>query len=256
MNAIGQVRVNGLTLATIEPARVLVDSVSFTTEPGEALGIVGESGSGKSLTLRSILGMLPRGVRQMAGTVTAVGKVGMVFQDPMTALDPLASVGSQVAEAARFGGGLSKTQARTRALELMEQVRIPDAARRFDWFPGQLSGGQRQRVVIAMALAVSPDILLCDEPTTALDVTVQDRLLKLLSEERMARGMSMVFVSHNLAVVSRMCTRIVVMRGGLVVESGPTARVLASPSSPYTRMLITSVLTVPVVPGDAKGTNA
>jgi len=239
----GALRVRGLQVRS--DSRLLVDDVSFAVDPGEALGIVGESGSGKSLTLRAILGLPPRGVRVTGGEIEVGGRVGMVFQDPLTALDPLSRVGAQVASASRAARGGSRAAARAHALELLEQVRLPDAARRLRAYPHELSGGQRQRVVIALALASGPAILLCDEPTTALDVTVQREVLDLLSRLRRERELSIVFVSHDLPVVAAVCDRVLVMTGGRVVESGPTLDVVRSPRHPYTRSLRDAVLPVP-----------
>ncbi|EYT55933.1 hypothetical protein H490_0104805 [Leucobacter sp. UCD-THU] len=249
----GEVRVRGLRVEAVghgardsggrRPA--LVDGVSFEVRPGEALGIVGESGSGKSLTLRALLGMLPAGTRVAEGAAAAGGPVRMVFQDPLTALDPLTRVGVQLREAVEASDGGPRGAARRRVLELLEQVRLPDPQRIARAYPHQLSGGQRQRVVIAMALAGDPAVLLCDEPTTALDVTVQRRVLDLLDELRRTRGITLVFVSHDLAVVASMCERIVVMRGGRAVETGATQQVVRSARDPYTRSLLEAVPTLP-----------
>ena len=249
----GEVRVRGLRVEAVghgardsggrRPA--LVDGVSFEVRPGEALGIVGESGSGKSLTLRALLGMLPAGTRVAEGAAAVGGPVRMVFQDPLTALDPLTRVGVQLREAVEASDGGPRGAARRRVLELLEQVRLPDPQRIARVYPHQLSGGQRQRVVIAMALAGDPAVLLCDEPTTALDVTVQRRVLDLLDELRRTRGITLVFVSHDLAVVASMCERIVVMRGGRAVETGATQQVVRSPRDPYTRSLLEAVPTLP-----------
>ena len=238
-------RIDDLTLAA--GATELVHGVSFTVAPGEAVGIVGESGSGKSLTLRAALGLLPRGVVRTGGTVSLDGRAGLVMQDPLTALDPLASIGSQLEEVCRTTGGLGRTEARARVLELLRLVRIPEPESRQRDLPGQLSGGQRQRVVLAIALATNPTVLLCDEPTTALDVTVQRQVLELLGQLREELGLAMLFVSHDLAVVGEVCSRILVMSDGRIVESGRTEQVLTAPQHPYTRMLLGSVLTVPPV---------
>ena len=240
MNAV--VRVDSLVL---EAAGPLVDGISFELAPGEALGIVGESGSGKSLTLRAVLGLLPSGVRRTGGSVETVGRVGMVFQDPQTALDPLVPVGKQVAEASRFARGTGTSAARAHALELFRQVGLPLPEQTLKSYPHELSGGQRQRVVIALALATDPAILLCDEPTTALDVTVQQQILLLLERLRSELGLSMIFVSHDLAVVGQVCTRLLVMRIGEIVESGPLDSVVSDPQHPYTRTLLDSVLPLP-----------
>ena len=223
----------------------LVHGVSLAVAPGEAVGIVGESGSGKSLTLRAAIGLLPPGVRRTGGEVALRAHAGLVLQDPLAALDPLATVGSQLAEVCRTAGGLPRAAARDRALELLHLVGIPDPPIRARELPGALSGGQRQRVVLAIALAAEPGILLCDEPTTALDVTVQRRILDLLARLREQLGLAMLFVSHDLAVVGEVCSRIVVMHDGRVVETGPTRRILTAPEHPYTRMLLESVLPVP-----------
>lgn len=278
---VGGVRVRDLRLGAgfRDEAVVLVDDVNLDVAPGEAIGLVGESGSGKSLTLRALLGMLPAGVQRVNGEVEVGGRAAMVFQDPLTALDPLETIGSQIAAAARVridaegpqrGGGAGSATAgvandrghqgryrwgvhrswqaiaaRKRALELMTAVHLPDPETRYGWYPHQLSGGQRQRVVIAIALATEPDVLLCDEPTTALDVTVQSHILALLDELRAQRGLTLVFVSHNLAVVAQLCTRIAVMKTGRVVESGRTGEVIARPQHAYTRTLLGAILSVP-----------
>jgi ABC-type glutathione transport system ATPase component len=242
------VRVTGLTLSG--PRGIVVEDVSFALGRGEALGIVGESGSGKSLTLRSIIGLLPPGIHQVAGEVVVQGRVGMVFQDPQTALDPLARVGTQVAEVVRYSRGVRGAAARERALDLMRQVQLPDPEHRFQAYPHQLSGGQRQRIVIAMAVATDPEILLCDEPTTALDVTVQRQILLLLERLRTELSLAMIFVSHDLAVVEQVSSRLVVMEHGRVVEQGATADVIAHPEHPYTRRLLDSVLPLPGLGGE------
>lgn len=247
--ATGAVEVSALALASTAGAP-LVRGVSLRASAGEALGLVGESGSGKSLTLRAILGILPDGVRLTAGLARAGGRIGMIFQDPLSALDPMATVGAQIAEAVRANDpgrppASPRAAARREALSLLRSVGIPDPETRYGWFPHQLSGGQRQRVVIAIALATRPDVLLCDEPTTALDVTVQAQILALLDELRRRRGLTLVFVSHNLAVVAGLCDRIAVMRAGEIVERGTTHQIVSAPSHPYTRALIDAVLPVP-----------
>ncbi|WP_449281112.1 ATP-binding cassette domain-containing protein [Leucobacter sp.] len=239
----GEVRVRGLRI-TSDAGAALVDGLRFEVEPGEALGIVGESGSGKSLTLRALLGMMPAGTRAAGGSVAVGGAIGMVFQDPLTALDPLTRVGVQLREAVEAGGA-SGSRARARVRSLLEQVELPDPERIARSYPHQLSGGQRQRVVIAMALAGDPAVLLCDEPTTALDVTVQRQVLRLLDGLRRERGIALVFVSHDLAVVASMCDRVLVMRAGREVESGSTARVIRDPRDSYTRSLLEAVPRLP-----------
>jgi ABC-type glutathione transport system ATPase component len=223
----------------------LLHGVSLGVEPGGALGVVGESGSGKSLTLRAVMGLLPRGLRATGGTVRVAGTAAMIFQDPLTFLDPLMRVGNQVAEVSRAVRGGTRHAARARALELLDTVRLPEAAALARRYPHQLSGGQRQRVLLALALAQEPDLLLCDEPTTALDVTVQREVLELLATLRAERGLSLVFVSHDLAVVAQVCERVVVLREGRVVEEGPTVDVVTRPAHDYTRSLVDAVLPLP-----------
>ncbi|UOR00987.1 ATP-binding cassette domain-containing protein [Leucobacter allii] len=253
----GAVRVRGLRITAERPGP-LVDGIDLDASPGEALGIVGESGSGKSLTLRALLGMPPGGTRVAADELSIGGRVGMVFQDPMTALDPLTRVGVQLQEAVDAGphGGPDRG---ARVRELLAQVELRDAERIARSYPHELSGGQRQRIVIAMALAGDPAVLLCDEPTTALDVTVQRQVLDLLDGLRRRRGITLVLVSHDLAVVAGTCARIVVMRDGRIVESGETARVVRQARDPYTRALLDAVPVLPdpapprPVPGEPEG---
>ena len=235
----------GAALAAGALAGAAGDGVSFEVAPGEALGIVGESGSGKSLTLRAVAGLLPPGTRQTAGEIAIGGRFGMVFQDPMSALDPLTRVGIQLREAC-VAGGAADPAARVR--ELLADVRLPDPERIARSYPHELSGGQRQRIVIAMALAGNPAVLLADEPTTALDVTVQHEVLTLLAGLRRERGLTLVLVSHDLAVIAAMCERVAVMRDGHIVEAGETASVLAAPAHPYTRQLIAAVPEWPPAP--------
>jgi oligopeptide/dipeptide ABC transporter ATP-binding protein len=235
-----------------------VDGVSFDVQAGEALGLVGESGSGKTMALRAIVGLLPRAARIGGGTVeidgvdvTHGGKstlrelrgrtVSMVFQEPMTALNPVMRVGDQIAEAPLVRLGAGRRQARARALELMRLVGIGDPSRRYDAYPHELSGGMRQRVVIAIALSANPKLILCDEPTTALDVTIQDQILKLLASLQADLGVSIVFVSHDLAVIAQTCQRIAVMYAGQVVETGTVAEVFREPRHPYTLGLLRAV---------------
>jgi oligopeptide/dipeptide ABC transporter ATP-binding protein len=232
-----------------------VQHVSLTVGEGEALGLVGESGCGKSLTLRAIAGLLPRG-----GTTAGQLRLGldggqpevyepakqrgrgiaMIFQEPMTALNPTMRAGDLIAEAMRVRG-ISRGAARRRAVELMAQVGIPDAARRARAWPHEFSGGLRQRVMIAAALATEPQLLLCDEPTTALDTIVQDQILELIAEQKRERNLSVVFVTHDLAVVAKISERIAVMYAGQIVETGATAEVLSRPGHPYTEALLRSV---------------
>ena len=234
---------------------VAVSDVSFALHEGEALGLVGESGSGKSLTLRAILGLLPPGAAVTAGRVLLDGvdllragprtlrrlrggSVSMVFQEPMTALNPVVRVGTQIVDGAASRRGWSRQEAREQALRLALEMGIPDAEAVLSLYPHELSGGLRQRVMIAAALANGPRLLLCDEPTTALDVTIQDQIVKLLAHLRDERAMSLLYVTHDLAVVAQLCSRVQVMYAGGILESGPTEAVFHSPSHPYTAGLI------------------
>ncbi|MFF2273536.1 ABC transporter ATP-binding protein [Agromyces sp. NPDC058136] len=230
-----------------------VDGVSFEVAAGESLGIVGESGSGKSLSLKAVLGLLPPGATAAGDLRFALGGdvvrdaervrghgVAMVFQEPMTALNPTMRVGDLIGEAVRARGRMPRREVRARVLELMADVGIPEPARRARMWPHELSGGLRQRVMIAAALATEPELLLCDEPTTALDVTVQAQILELLRRLREERGLAMVFVSHDLAVVAEVCDRVAVMYAGRLVEVGPVDDVLRSPRHPYTAALLAS----------------
>jgi peptide/nickel transport system ATP-binding protein len=233
--------VTGLTLVS-DAGTTLVDDLSFELAPGATLGIVGESGSGKSLTLRSVMGILPTSVERR-GEITCGARTAMVFQEPATALNPTMRVGDLVARTwRRHHPGCSAKEARAAAADLFERVGIDDAVRRLRAWPHELSGGMRQRVMIAAALATDPDVLLCDEPTTALDVRVQAQILQLLRGLVAERGMAMVFVSHDLAVVASVCSRLLVMRHGKVVETGPIARVLEAPQEQYTRDLLAANL--------------
>ncbi|RFA08238.1 hypothetical protein B7R54_02610 [Subtercola boreus] len=235
-----------------------VTGVTFDLERGETLGIVGESGSGKSLTLRAAMGALPRGAEISGGDILVDGDVmkpdqrrphvAMIFQDPLGALNPTRRVGRQIMDAALSREGVTKKQAAERALQLLKDVGISDAARRMRMWPHELSGGLRQRIMIAMALATDPEVLLCDEPTTALDVTVQDQILGLLDQIRRERNVALVFVTHDLAVVANLCQRIAVMYAGEIVEVGPAAEVLTSPKHPYTRALLDASITAEVRP--------
>jgi microcin C transport system ATP-binding protein len=236
------------------PSRV-VDHVSFTIDAGEKFALVGESGSGKSVTALSILrlaagatvsgavrfegdDLLARSERAMRGI--RGNEIAMIFQEPMTALNPLYTVGNQIGEVLELHEGLSKTQARTRSIELLARTGIPDPERRIDAYPHQLSGGQRQRAMIAMALACHPKLLIADEPTTALDVTIQAQIIALLEDLQREYGMAILFITHDLNLVRRFCHRVGVMERGLLVEQGPTADVFARPQHPYTVKLINS----------------
>ncbi len=236
-----------------------VDGVSLTLDAGETLGIVGESGSGKSVLGRTVMGLIgnspttsvtgtvrvdgvdvhelaPKGRRALWGT-----KIAMVFQDPMTSLNPVKKVGTHLTESLRFHRGLSRAAARARAIELLRQVGIPEPERRAGQYPHELSGGMRQRVVIAMALACDPKLLIADEPTTALDVTVQKQILDLLQSLAERLQMATILISHDLGTVSGRTDRVAVMYAGRVVESGDTAQVFGRPRHPYSGALIESI---------------
>ena len=241
------------------PERVeAVRGVSLHVMPGEVLCLLGESGSGKSVSMRALMRLLPPqariegGVRVEGRDVTALsgkelrdlrgGAAAMVFQEPMTALDPVYTVGQQITESVLRHLGGTKAAARARALEVLELVRVPDAARRLDAYPHQLSGGLQQRVVIAMALACRPRLLLADEPTTALDATVQIQILVLLRGLQRELGMGMVIVTHDLGVAAEVADRVAVMYAGQIVEQGPVRDVLRHPAHPYTQGLLASVV--------------
>ena len=241
-----------------QPVHVL-NGVSLEVREGECLAVLGESGSGKSVTAQAVMGILPQHLARIDGgriayqgadllTMSAERRVAlrgseiaMVFQDALTALNPVYRIGDQITEVYRLRTGASKRDARKKALELLDQVRIPDAENRIRAFPHQLSGGMRQRVMIAMALALDPRLLIADEPTTALDVTVQAEILELLQEIRRERNMGMILITHDMGVVSQVADRVAVMYAGKVVESGPTERLFRSPAHPYTHALIRSM---------------
>ncbi|MDR3193574.1 MAG: ABC transporter ATP-binding protein [Treponema sp.] len=234
--------IDGLSLES-KGKKKLLNGVSFALYPGESLGLVGESGSGKTLTLRAAAGLLPSGVIQTGGQVTCTGGRAMIFQDPVSSLDPLAPAAAQLAEVAYYRQHLSRKEARTAAVDLLTMLGLPGSlARRY---PHQLSGGQCQRILIAMALACKPRVLLCDEPTTALDVTVQRQILEIIGNLQKELGFAILFVTHNLAIASAMCSGLCVMKDGRIVERGSTAAVLQNPRESYTRMLIEAVLPLP-----------
>jgi peptide/nickel transport system ATP-binding protein len=236
-----------------------VNGVSFSVGPGEVLCILGESGSGKSVTLRALMRLLPPRHTRIEGSVRVGGKdvlamparelrdlrgglVSMIFQEPMTALDPVYTVGQQIGETLRRHTGVSRAAARARALELLELVHIPSPERRLDSYPHELSGGLRQRAMIAMALSCNPRLLLADEPTTALDATVQVQVLILLRRLQRELGMGMIFVTHDLGVAAEIADTVAVMYAGRIVESGPVAQVLGAPAHPYTAGLLASTV--------------
>jgi peptide/nickel transport system ATP-binding protein len=227
--------------------------VSFAIDRGQTLGLIGESGCGKSLTALALMGLLPEGA-QVTGSLRLNGRellgqpeadwcslrgnrLAMVFQEPMTALNPLHPIGAQIAEPLRLHQGLDAHAARAQALRLLQRVQLPQAASRLDAYPHQLSGGQRQRVVIAIALACGPDLLIADEPTTALDVTIQREVLDLINELVAEDGMGLLLISHDLGVMAETVQRMLVMYGGTVVESGPTDALFSRLAHPYTRGL-------------------
>jgi oligopeptide/dipeptide ABC transporter ATP-binding protein len=235
-----------------------VDGASFDVRPGEALGLVGESGSGKTMALRAVVGLLPRSGRLAGGEIVFEGvdlaradretlrtvrgrAIAMIFQEPMTALNPVMRVGEQIGEGPLVRLGYSRRRARSRALELMRLVGIPDPKERAEAYPHELSGGMRQRVMIAIALSMEPKLILCDEPTTALDVTIQDQILKLLASLREQLHVSIVLVSHDLAVIAQTCERVAVMYAGQVIETGSVDAVFREPRHPYTLGLLRSV---------------
>jgi len=234
------------------PAEAL-RGVDFTLKRGETVGLIGESGCGKSMTALALMALLPDGAattgsirfdgRELVGLPDADmrglrgRRIAMIFQEPMTALNPLHTVGAQVAEPLRQHLRLGRRDARAEALRLLERVRLPQAAQRLDAYPHQLSGGQRQRVMIAAALACAPDLLIADEPTTALDVTIQAEILDLIAELVHASGMALLLISHDLDVMAQNVERVMVMYGGIVAESGPTASVFDRLAHPYTRGL-------------------
>ncbi|WP_423753510.1 ABC transporter ATP-binding protein [Agrobacterium tumefaciens] len=240
-----------------------VSDVSFSLSPGETVALVGESGSGKSVTSLALMRLIASHNVQIEGSIRLRGRDGkwedligvsaremahirgnrmsMVFQEPMTSLNPVYSVGQQVSEAIVRHLHLSRSAARTRTIELFDLVGIPEPQRRFDAYPHHLSGGMRQRVMIAMALSCDPAILIADEPTTALDVTVQAQILQLLKDLQARNGMSVLFITHNLGVVAEVADRVLVMYAGRVVESGSVASVLNNPQMPYTQGLLASI---------------
>jgi len=235
-----------------------VRGVSFDVRPGEILGIVGESGSGKSITCMSVLRLLKSAGRVIGGEALFEGRdllklddedlrqlrgneIAMIFQDPMTSLNPTLSVGEQVMETILRHRKVTRAEARQRAIELFELVRIPNAAERLKAYPHQFSGGMRQRVMIAMALSCDPKLLIADEPTTALDVTIQRQILALLKELQSRLGMAVILITHDLGVIAEVTDRVLVMYGGMAMEQGPVREVFARPSHPYTRGLLASI---------------
>ena len=236
-----------------------VDGVSFSLDRGETLALVGESGSGKSLTSLALLRLVPPPGRIEAGSTITLGdtdvlglqgealrrirgkRIGMIFQDPMTSLNPVLTVGDQISEGVRAHLPVSRREARDRALHLLQEVGIPDPVSRLDAYPHQLSGGMRQRVMIAIALSAEPEILVADEPTTALDVTVQAQILEVLDRLRANHGMAVLLITHDLGIVAGRADRVAVMYAGQIVEEARTPALFARPSHPYTQGLFASV---------------
>ncbi|GGM64064.1 ABC transporter ATP-binding protein [Microbacterium saperdae] len=235
-----------------------VSEVSLRVRAGEIVGVIGESGSGKSSVALAMMGLLPDSATVTAQTMTVAGsemkdaaerdwagvrgvRASMVFQEPMSALNPCMRIGAQIAEVLLIHGLADKKAARAKALDILKLVRMPEPERRMAYYPHQLSGGQRQRVVIAIAVAADPTLLVADEPTTALDVTVQAQILDLIRTLRDETGMGVLFISHDLGVIGQLCERIAVMYRGRIVESGTTQRVLEDPQHPYTKALLESI---------------
>ncbi|RVE82343.1 ABC transporter ATP-binding protein [Sinorhizobium meliloti] len=235
----------------------VLHGIDLNVAKGEALGLVGESGCGKSVTWLAALGLLPGkaavtgsvridgrelcGARRAALEEVRGGRIAMIFQDPSSSLNPVLRIGRQIVEALYIHRGLRGDAARVEALRLMDMVGIPDAARRFDLYPHEFSGGQCQRLMIAMALAGEPDLLIADEPTTALDATIQAQILDLLNTLRAETGMALVFISHDLGAVSQVCDRVCVMYAGRIVEEGSVAQLFSEPRHPYTRGLFDAI---------------
>lgn len=249
--------IKNLSVETAYDSRTLVNNISLDIEKGEAIGVVGESGSGKTLSALSILGLLPRGVQISSGSIVYNGKdlvtsnaetlrsirgreISMIYQDPMTALNPVMKLGDQLREV------IDSHQPKSPDINQMifdafKEVGIPDPDRAFHSYPHEFSGGMRQRVMIAMALILSPELLIADEPTTALDVTIQQQILALVLEERRKRNMSMLWITHDLGVVANLVDKVVVMYAGRIVETGSVERIFKEPQHPYTAGLLASL---------------
>lgn len=243
--------------------RTLLDAVSLDLGKGEILGLVGESGSGKSLFCRSLVRLLPSSLLKIeSGSVLLEGRdlmrvddgemlkvrggeIGMIFQNPTSHLDPVMRIGDQIAEGIRYHQGLNTREARVAATEILAQVGFPDPKRQYDSYPHEFSGGMRQRAMIGVALSCNPKILIADEPTTALDVTIQAQILRLLIDIRDRRGLSIILITHDLGIVAQTCDRIAVLRGGKLLEEGPKRTILARPQHPYTINLINSHPSLP-----------
>src|SRR5881275_517594 len=256
MDAINQPLLDVRDLSVAFGNTLAVDHVSFSVKHGECVALVGESGSGKSVSALSILKLLPYpSASHPSGNIRFRGRelltapegemreirgndISIIFQEPMTSLNPLHTIEAQIGEILQLHSGIRGAMARARTLELLTQVGIPDPQTRLRSYPHQLSGGQRQRVMIAMALANEPDLLIADEPTTALDVTVQAQILQLLKDVQTRLGMAMLFITHDLGIVRKLADRVCVMKEGKIVEQGPVERVFTAPEHPYTRALL------------------
>ncbi len=246
------------TFRTEDGPVTAVNGLSYTLEPGETLGIVGESGSGKSVSALSIMRLLAKNSTVTADRMSFEGenlpdlseadmrkirghKIAMIFQDPMTSLNPVLTIGEQIAEAVRLHLGLDKRESRDRAIEMLRKVRIPSPENRLGDYPHQFSGGMRQRVMIAMALSCNPQLLIADEPTTALDVTIQAQVLELMNELQRETGAAIVLITHDLGVVAEVCKNVLVMYGGNMVEYGTAEQIFSNPRMPYTQGLLASL---------------
>ncbi|MGB8520374.1 MAG: ABC transporter ATP-binding protein [Candidatus Tumulicola sp.] len=246
------------TFRTEDGPVTAVNGLSFSLEPGETLGIVGESGSGKSVSALSIMRLLAKNAAVTADAMTFEGeslpklsenemrkirghKIAMIFQDPMTSLNPVLTIGEQIAEAVRLHLGLDKRDSRERAIEMLRKVRIPAPEGRLNDYPHQFSGGMRQRVMIAMALSCNPQLLIADEPTTALDVTIQAQVLELMNELQRETGAAIILITHDLGVVAEVCRNVLVMYGGNMVEYGTADQIFGRPRMPYTQGLLSSL---------------
>jgi oligopeptide/dipeptide ABC transporter ATP-binding protein len=256
----GLLEIDGLSvwLTAASGRSSILDDVSFSLQPGEVLGVVGESGSGKSVLALSIVGLLPAALSARARSLRLLGDelstrpreafrahrgrdVAMIFQEPMTSLNPVMRVGTQIAEVLTWRRGMSQAAANRRTIELLEQVEMPQAASCFGTYPHELSGGMRQRVMIAIALAANPKLLIADEPTTALDVTVQAQILRLLTHLQRSTGLSLILITHDIGVIAELAERVMVMYAGRIAEVAPVGTIFDAPAHPYTQALLASV---------------
>jgi len=250
--------IQNLTITLKMSGDPVVRDVSLTVNDGEALGLVGESGSGKTVTALTTAGLLPRSAMTASGQILLDGAdllkcsreelrryqgrdIGMIFQEPMTSLNPLMKVGKQVEESLRIHTSFTNAQRRERALSAMAAAELSDPETLYDRYPHELSGGMRQRVMIAAAIITDPGLLIADEPTTALDVTIQAQIIALLKRINKKKGISVLFISHDLSVVRRLCTRVAVMQNGRIVEQGDVEDIFSNPTDPYTQQLIASI---------------